>query len=55
MDQNPNVDWLSIAEQLNEQFANLAALLEGQVTHLKSNGWTDQQAREIVFKMVMGR
>lgn len=53
--QNQNVDWLHIAEQLNEQFANLAALLEGQVNHLKGNGWTDQQAREIVFKMMLGR
>jgi hypothetical protein len=50
-----NVDWLQIAEELNEQFANLAALLEGQVHQLKENGWTDEQAREIVLKMVMGR
>jgi hypothetical protein len=26
----------------------MADVLEGQVTHLKSNGWTDSQARAIV-------
>ena len=46
-------NWLEIAEAMGEQFANLAALLEGQVNHLKANGWTDEQAREIVMKMVI--
>lgn len=35
---------LSAMDQLHE----VAEWLEGAVTHLKSNGWTDDQARAIV-------
>lgn len=31
-----------------DQFHEMAEWLEGAVTHLKSNGWTDDQARAIV-------
>lgn len=33
---------------LVDTMRQLAEVLEGQVTHLKSNGWTDDQARAIV-------
>ena len=33
---------------LVDSLRQMAEVLEGQVTHLKGNGWTDSQARAIV-------
>jgi hypothetical protein len=49
-----NDEWLKLAEEMDEQFANVSAFLEGRVAQFVNNGWTDREARTIVFKLVFG-
>lgn len=42
---------LRAAMELQEALRSFTSPLDGEVAHLKSNGWTDEQARAIVSYM----
>jgi hypothetical protein len=39
------------AEPFQKEFRNIADMLEGCVSELMRNGWTDRESREIVASM----
>ena len=42
---------LSAALMMRDQMRSVLDTLEGEVAHLRRNGWTDEQARAIVATM----
>jgi hypothetical protein len=41
-----------MADAFQKQVQQIVDMLEGAVTEFKSHGWTDEQAREIVHRMM---
>jgi hypothetical protein len=50
-----DADLLAMAEQMNEAIRQMSDLMKGAVTTLMSEGWTEEQAREVVVSVFTRR